>query len=473
MIRGRLAPALIVLFVLNGCSLAPTYKKPETPVPAQYKEAVGIWKLAKPSDRLSRGKWWAIYHDPTLDKLMDQLSLANADLAAAVAHFDQATAYANEARSYLFPTIQAGTYATTNRQSIHRAHRSIGFQPSVYGDYSAGLMADYEVDFWGRIHNLVAAGEAGAAAAAADLESVKLSLTAELADDYLSLRTLDAQSSLLSAEISAYSKALTLTRNRFEGGIDSALDVSRAKAQLDTAKAKLSDILAERALYEHAIATLIGVPATSFTLKPETLALSLPTIPIGVPATLLQRRPDIAAAERRLFAANARIGIAKAAFFPTVNLVAAGGFESTYASSWLSAPDLFWSIGPNALLTIFDAGRREAVVREAQAAYNVAGAEYRATVLQAFQQVEDNLALLNDLAVESVALKAAVADTKHTLDLAMNRYREGAVNYLEVVIAQTAAQQAQLDELNLRKRRLQASVGLIRALGGGWSLTGG
>ena len=459
--------------VLAGCSLAPTYKKPEIPVPKAYKEAAGIWREAKPSDTLPRGAWWKIYHDATLDGLMGQLAVANADLAAAAAHFDEATAYASEARSYLFPTLKAGTYATSNRQSLHRAHRSAGYQPSVYGDYSAGLLADYEVDLWGRVHNLVDAGEAGAAAAAADLESVRLSLTAELADDYLSLRALDAQSNLLSGEVSAYAKALTMTRNRFEGGIDSALDVSRAKAQLDSAQARLADTAAERALYEHAIATLVGVPASSFKLKPELIDLKLPAVPVGVPATLLQRRPDIAAAERRLFAANARIGIAKAAFFPTVNLAAAGGFESTYESAWLSAPELFWSVGPNALLTIFDAGRREAVEREAKAAYNVAGAQYRSTVLHAFQQVEDNLALLNDLARESISLKAAVTDTKHTLDLAMNRYREGAVSYLEVTVAQTAAQQAQLDELNLRKRRLQASVGLIRALGGGWGSTGG
>lgn len=454
--------------LVAGCSMAPTYKKPAMPLPAAYKGAAGIWKQASPSDRLPRGQWWKVYDDPVLDGLMVRLDSANPDLAAAVAHFDQATAYATQARSYLFPTIQAGSFATTNRQSIHRAHRSSGFQSNVYGNYSLGLMADYEVDLWGRVHNLVAEGEAGAQAAAADLESVRLSLRAELADDYLALRALDAQTKLLEGEVSAYSKALTLTRNRFEGGIDSALDVSRAKAQLDTAQARLSDTAAQRALYEHAIATLVGVPATAFSLVPIVTDLRLPAIPIGVPTELLQRRPDISAAERRLFEANARIGIAKAAFFPTVTLAGVGGYESTYTSSWLSAPNLFWTIGPNALLTIFDAGRRQAIVDEATAAYNIAGAQYRSTVLHAFQEVEDNLSLLNELAKESIALKAAVTDTKRTLSLAMNRYKEGTVNYLEVVTAQTAAQQAQLDELNLRKRRLQASVNLIRALGGGW-----
>ncbi|OYV49759.1 MAG: RND transporter, partial [Burkholderiales bacterium 21-58-4] len=382
----RLRVFLFCVPLLASCSLAPSYKKPVMPLPQAYKGATGIWKQANPSDKLSRGSWWKIYKDPILDDLMGRLESANPDLAAAAAHFDQATAYASEARSYLFPTVNAGTFATTNKQSLHRAHRSAGYQANVYGDYSAGLMATYEVDLWGRVRNLVAAGEAGEAAAAADLESVRLSLKAELADDYLALRALDDQTKLLESEVSAYSKALTLTRNRFEGGIDSALDVSRAKAQLDTASARLSDTIAQRALYEHAIGTLVGIPASSFSLASQYQDLPLPAIPIGVPAELLQRRPDIAAAERRLFEANAKIGIAKTAFFPTVMLGAAGGYESTVEASWLSAPNLFWSIGPNALLTIFDAGRRQAIVDEAQAAYNIAGAQYRSTVLQAFQE---------------------------------------------------------------------------------------
>ncbi len=471
--RNNLASALLFTLMLGGCSLAPTYKKPVTPVPAAYKGAVGIWKQANPSDRLSRGDWWKNYNDALLDKLIGQLDVANADLAAAVAHFDQATAYAAEARSFLFPTVTAGLLNTRNRQSLHRVHRAAvangGGQLNVYGDNSIGLAANYEVDLWGRVHNLVAAGEAGAQAAALDLESVRLSLRAELADNYLALRSLDAQSKLLSDQVAAYTKALTLTQNRFQGGIDSALDVSRAKAQLDTANAKLADIAASRALYEHAIATLVGVTATSFSIKPVVIDMHLPKIPIGVPSALLQRRPDIAAAERRLAEANDRIGIAKAAFFPTIMLGASAGYESVYQAAWLTGPNLFWSIGPSALLTVFDGGLRQAMVDRAQAAYNMAGAQYRSTVLQAFQEVEDNLSLLNELSRESVSLRAAVTDTQRTLDLAMNRYKEGAVSYLEVVTAQTAAQQAQLDELNLRNRRLQASVNLIRALGGGWS----
>jgi NodT family efflux transporter outer membrane factor (OMF) lipoprotein len=260
-----------------------------------------------------------------------------------------------------------------------------------------------------------------------------------------------------------------LTRNRFLGEIDSELNVSRAKAQLDTVKAQVSENAAQRALYAHAIATLIGESASTFIIDPVLLDISPPAIPLGVPAALLQRRPDIAAAERRLAEANYQIGVAKAAFFPTLTLSASGGYESTYQPGLLSAPDLFWSIGPSALLTIFDAGRRKAVVAQAQAAFDIAGGEYRISVLRAFQEVEDNLSLSNDLLKESSALQDAVHDTTHTLTLAMNLYHEGAVSYLDVVVAQTAAEQARLDELNVRKRRLTASIGLIRALGGGWA----
>ncbi len=460
---------LLMAAALTGCSLAPTYKKPVIPVPAAYKGTYGPWKQAEPSDRLSRGDWWKIYNDPVLDKLVTKLDAANADLAVAVAHFDQAMAYATEAGSYLYPTVGVAGHVTRNKQSVYRATRSPTSKgPMVYGDNAAGLVADYEVDLWGKLRNLAAAGEAGAQAAAYDLESVRLSLRAQLADNYLALRMLDTETSVLHAEVAAYTRALAMTRNRFEGGIDSALDVSRAKAQLDTANAKLSDIAASRALYEHAIATLVGETASSFSLPPAEMDLRLPRIPAGIPAELLERRPDIAAAERRLFAANARIGMAKAAFYPTIDLGATGGYEGMYQPALLTYPNLVWSVGPAAFLTIFDAGRREARVKEAEAVFDAEGAKYRSTVLRAFQEVEDNLSLLNELAKESVSLKAAVEDTRRTLDIAMNRYREGAVNYLEVVIAQTAAQQAQLDELNLRKRRLQASVNLIRALGGGW-----
>jgi NodT family efflux transporter outer membrane factor (OMF) lipoprotein len=464
------AAPLLCASILAACSQEPVYQVPVVPAPSAYKGAAAIWQPAQPADQLPRGDWWKAYNDATLDQLVVKLDAANADLAAAVAHFDQATAYAAEARADYFPTVSAGAYSTRNRQSDTRALRSSA-QPDVYGDNAVGLLADYEVDLWGQIRNQVKAGEAGAQAAAADLESIHLSLRAELANDYLALRMLDAQAKAMAQEVSDYAKALELTQNRFRGQIASALDVSEARVQLDTAQAKLADIAASRALYEHAIATLVGESASAFSIEPAVVDLQLPAIPVGVPATLLQRRPDIAAAERRLAAANAEVGVAKTVFFPTVNLAAAGGYESAYQAGWLSAPNLFWSIGPNALMTIFDAGRRQAVVDQANAAFRVAGAHYRSTVLHAFQDVEDNLSLLNNLTTESVALNQAVIDTRRTLDIAMNRYREGIANYLEVVTASAAAQQVELDELNLRRRRLQASVNLVRALGGGWDAT--
>lgn len=465
----RLASSLLGLSILLGCSEAPVYKTPVIPAPAAYKGDTAIWQPAQPADNLPRGDWWKAYKAPILDDLVVRLDAANADLAVAMAHFDQATAFAAQARSGYFPTVSAGTYVTRNKQSETRALRSTT-QPNVYGDNALGLISSYEVDLWGHVRNQVEAGEAGAQAAAAELESIHLSLRAELANDYLSLRMLDAQSKLLSDEVEEYSKALVLTQNRFEGGIDSALDVSRAKVQLETAKAKIADIAASRALYEHAIATLVGESASGFSIAPAVADIQLPAIPLGVPATLLQRRPDISAAERHLAEANARIGVAKSAYFPTVNLNAAGGYESTYQSGWLNAPNLFWMIGPSALMTIFDAGRREAVVAQEEAAFKVAGARYRSTVLHAFQEVEDNLSLLSDLTEESKALGEAVIDSQRTLDIAMNRYREGIASYLEVVTAQVSAQQVQLDEMNLHRRRLQASVNLVRALGGGWDV---
>jgi NodT family efflux transporter outer membrane factor (OMF) lipoprotein len=463
----RLAPSILCALLLAGCSEAPAYKIPEVAAPAAYQGPTSIWQPAQPADTLPRGDWWKAYNDPTLDDMIKRLDAANADLAVAMGHFDQATAYAAQARASYFPTISAGAYATRNRQSQNRALRSPS-QPNVYGDNALGLMASYEVDLWGHVRNQVAAGEAGAQAAAAELESIHLSLRAELANDYLALRMLDGQSKLLFDEVDAYAQALTFTQNRFQGGIDSALDVSRAKVQLETAQAEISDIAASRALYQHAIATLVGESASSFSIAPAVVDIRLPAIPVGVPATLLQRRPDISAAERHLAEANARIGVAKSAFFPTIDLGAAAGYESTYQTGLMNAPNLFWLIGPNALMTIFDAGRRQAVVEQEEAAFKVAGARYRSTVLQAFQEVEDNLSLLSDLTEESKALDAAVTDTQNTLEIAMNRYREGVASYLEVVTAQATAQQIQLDALNLRRRRLQASVNLIRALGGGW-----
>lgn len=463
------AAAFALSTLLAGCSFAPTYKTPDTDIADTYKE-LGPWQTATPSDHMERGDWWSDYHDATLDDMHRRLDKANPDLAAAADRYAQSRAYLAQTRSGLFPEIDAGGLATKNRQSDNRPLRSAS-QPDEYKDNALGASLSYELDLWGRVRNLVAAGQAQTQASAADLVSVGLSLHAELANDYISLRGLDAQEKLLADTVAAYDQALKLTQSRFEGGISSGLDVAHAQTQLENARAERTDIQADRALYEHAIASLIGVSASKFSLPVEIVDLPLPTIPVAMPSILLERRPDIAAAERRAAAANAEIGVARAAFFPSISLTATGGYENTGGAGWLTAPNSFWSIGPRFNLALFDAGKRRAVDKQAQAAFDEAADKYRSATLAAFQQVEDNLALLHLLGDEAKQEGAAVAAARTTLDLAMDRYQNGAVNYLEVVDSQTAALQAQRTMLILRDRQLRASVGLIRALGGGWSLS--
>ncbi|HEX3895446.1 MAG TPA: efflux transporter outer membrane subunit [Rudaea sp.] len=453
--------------LLGACSLAPKYEKPAVPVADTYKETAS-WQPATPNDALSRGDWWTGFRDAKLDELEASAEEANPDLAAAADHYAGARAFADEARAGLFPQIDGQALATHNRQSDTRPLRSAS-QPDEYKDDLVGAQLNYELDLWGRVRNSVVTGAANAQASAADLASVRLSLQAELADDYIALRGLDAQSKLLADTVDAYSKALALTKNRFKGGIASGLDVSHAQTQLDVAHAQASDVRARRALYEHAIARLVGASASSFSIEPAVVDFPLLDVPVGVPSTLLERRADIAAAERRAAAANAQIGVARAAFFPSLTLTANGGYESTGAIDWLTAPNTFWSIGPKAFLTLFDAGKRHAREREAQAQFDEAGEHYRATALTAFQQVEDNLALLKVLGDEAADENAAVVSSQKTLDLALDRYRNGAVNYLEVVESQTSALQSRRTALTLHDRQLEASVGLVRALGGGWN----
>ncbi len=469
--KTYLALGLIGLLGLNtisGCSLAPAYHVPVTPLPPSAYKGLGDWQPANPSDQLVRGQWWQLYHDGTLTDLETRLNQANPDLAAALARYDNARAYVSQAEAGQYPRISAGVNGTRNRQSDNRPLRGSN-QPDVYDADTAGVEVDYELDFWGRVRNQVVAGKANAQASAADLESMRLSLQAELADSYFKIRGLDAQEKLLSDTVAAYQRALDLTKKRHDGGIASGLDVSRAQTQYQTTLALLTDIAAQRALYEHAIGSLVGESASTFTLAPAVMNFTPPNIPVGLPSTLLQRRPDIAAAERRAAAANAEIGVARAAYYPNLTLTALGGYQNTGAAGWLSAPNTFWSIGPSALLTLFDAGLHKAQVAEARARLDEAGANYRSVVLKGFQQVEDNLSQLNLLKQESDNENAAVTAASRTLDLAMIRYREGIVNYLDVVTAQAAVLQAQRTALDINTRQLVASVGLIRGLGGGWS----
>jgi NodT family efflux transporter outer membrane factor (OMF) lipoprotein len=466
-VQRNLIATLLVSCLLAGCNFAPTYVKPTTDVADTYKEA-GPWRDAAPSDQLERGDWWSDYHDATLADLEAKVDTANPDLAVAADRYDQARAYLAQTRSAEFPEIDSAGMATRNRQSDHRALRSAS-QPTYYGDNIVGAQLSYELDLWGRVRNSVAAGKATTQAAAADFASVRLSLHAELANDYITLRGFDAQEKLFVDTVQAYEEALKLTQSRFEGGIASNLDVSRAQTQLNDARAQLTDVRARRALVEHTIASLIGVSASKFSLPPKVVELPIPTIPVALPSTLLERRPDVAAAERRAAAANSMIGVARAAFFPSISLTATGGYENTGGAGWLTAGNEFWSLGPRFSFALFDAGKRRAISDQAKAVFNETADRYRGTALAAFQQVEDNLALLQLLGEEAKQESAAVASAQNTLHLAMDRYENGAINYLDVVDSQTAALQAQRTLLTLRDRQLRASIDLIRAVGGGWS----
>jgi NodT family efflux transporter outer membrane factor (OMF) lipoprotein len=460
--------AAALTLLLGACSLAPPLKTPDVPIADAYKE-MGPWTQAQPADRLPRDSWWTRYDNLELDELEKRLIVGNPTLAAAFANYAQARALADQARAGLFPTLGLSASLTRNRLSNNQPLRLSTAPPNYqYNNNTLGGSVSYELDLWGQIRNEVAAGEANAAASAADLENARLSLIAQLVDDYIQLRSLDHDSAILDETVKAYIRALALTEQRHTAGISPGLDVSQAQTQLDAARSQAAQTLAQRALTEHAIAALLGVSASTFSIKPQIVAVTLPQIPTGVPTALLQRRPDIAGAQRRMMAANANIGVARAAYFPTLTLGAQGGFESKAISNWLSAPSAFWAIGPSALLSVFDGGLRRAQVAQARAEFDASAANYRGIVVSAFQQVEDSLATLNHYHDAVQEEKAAVDAAQRTLDFSMALYVQGATDYLTVVTSQTALLQNQLQALTLDTLQLQASVDLIRALGGGW-----
>ena len=463
--------AVELTLLLGACSLAPPLKTPVFPTGDAYKE-LGPWTPAQPADRLPRDSWWSLYDNQELDELEKQLIAGNPTLAAALADYTQAKALADQARAGLFPTLGVNGSTERARESVHAPLIS-NATSRYYNDNTLGGSVSYELDLWGQIRNEVATAKANAAASAADLENAQLSLIGQLVNDYVQLRSLDRDSKILVETVEAYTRALELTEQRHGAGIAPGLDVSQAQTQLDAARAEAAQTLAERALMEHAIAALLGVSASTFSIKPQIVDIALPQIPSGVPATLLQRRPDIAAAQRRMMAANANIGVARAAYFPTITLGASGGFQSTGYSNWLSAPSSFWAIGPNALLSVFDGGLRRAQVAQARAEFDASAANYRSTVVTAFQQVEDSLATLNHYHDASAEEKAAVDAAQRTLNFAMALYKQGATDYLTVVTSQTALLQTQLQALNFDTLQLSASVNLILALGGGWEDTAG
>jgi NodT family efflux transporter outer membrane factor (OMF) lipoprotein len=464
--KGIFCSGAALALMLSACSLAPTLKTPVIPAGDSYKE-IGPWTQAEPADRLPRDSWWALYGNTELDDLEKRLIAGNPTLAAAFANYAQARALADQARAGLFPTLGLNASAQRNRESVNAPLRG-PTTPTYFNSNTLGGSVSYELDLWGQIRNEVAAGAANAAASAADLENARLSLIAQLVQDYIQLRSLDRNSAILDETVKAYARALSLTEQRHDAGIAPGLDVAQAQTQLNAALSQAAQTLAQRALMEHAIAALLGVSASTFSINSEIVAIQLPQIPSGVPSTLLERRPDIAGAQRRMIAANANIGVARAAYFPTLTLGGQGGFQSTAASNWLSAPSSFWAIGPNALLSLFDGGLRRAQVAQARAEFDASAANYRGTVVSAFQQVEDSLASLNHFHDASVDEKAAVDAAQRTLDFSLALYKQGATDYLTVVTSQTALLQTQLEALNLDTLQLTASVNLILALGGGW-----
>jgi len=465
-VKGLPWSGTALTLLLGACSLAPPLKLPDTPSANTYKE-IGPWTQAQPADRLPRDSWWTFYDSAELDTLQESLIAGNPTLAAALADYAQARALGDQARAGLFPSLDLGAGVERERDSINAPLRG-PTTPTYYLSNLVNGSVSYELDPWGQIRNEVAEGEANAAASAADLENARLSLIAQLVDDYIQLRSLDRNGAILNETVNAYARALTLTEQRHDAGIAPGLDVSQAETQLNAARSQAAQTLAARALMEHAIAALLGKSPTTFSIKPEILAIKLPRIPTGVPTTLLQRRPDIAAAQRRMIAANASIGVARAAYFPTLILGAQGGFQSGAFSNWLSAPSAFWAVGPNAVLNVFDGGLRRAQVAQARAGFDLAAANYRSAVVSAFQQVEDSLATLNHYHDAALEESAALAAAQRSLNLSMALYVQGATDYLTVVTSQAAVLQTQLEALSLDTLQLRASVNLIRALGGGW-----
>jgi NodT family efflux transporter outer membrane factor (OMF) lipoprotein len=467
------------LLLLSGCTVGPNYHRPTAPTAPAFKESAvvpppdlpgGGWKQVTPNDSAIRPNWWEIYQDPQLDKLERQVAISNQTLKASYEQYMQARAAIQVYRSQYFPTVAVGPSATRERYSSNRPLK-INNTNSTYNDIFLQGQVSWEPDLWGNIRRQVESQRGIAQATAADLANVDLSLRSELATDYFELRGLDTQQRLLDTTVQQYEQYLDLTKTRFVGGVATDSDVALAQTQLDQTRAQAIDVGVARAQYEHAIATLSGVPASSFSLPPAPLDLALPQVPVGLPSQLLERRPDVAAAERRANAANAQIGVAIAAYYPTVNITGTGGFESKNAGTLIQGPSSIWSLGGSAVELLFDAGRRHAITEQARDAYEQNVANYRQTVLQAFQEVEDNLSGLRILNSESVAQQRAVDSARRSLSISTNRYKGGVTTYLEVITAQTTQLANERTAADITTREFAASVQLVKAMGGGWDNT--
>jgi NodT family efflux transporter outer membrane factor (OMF) lipoprotein len=457
-------------FLLTSCAVGPKYRQPPVAAPPAYKE-IGDWKTAQPNDHHLGGNWWEIFQDPQLNELEKQISVSNQNLKAAVAQYQQARAVLRYNRADYFPTIDASVSANRNRYSDNRPPQSSIFNGITFSNYTATLNLSYEVDAWGRVRRNVESYREQAQASAADLAVVNLTMQSDLATNYFAARSLDAQEKLLQTTVAQYQQALQLNLDRYEGGLASEVDVQQARTILETTRAQLVDVGVARSQFEHAVAVLIGKAPAEFSLAPLPLTTPPPPIPVGVPSELLERRPDIAAAERLVASANAQIGVTQAAYYPLVNIVGSGGFNSGVITTLLQGPSSVWSLGPSAVMTIFDKGRRRAATDEAKAGYDYSVATYRQTVLTAFQQVEDSLAALRILEHEANVQAVAVQAAQRSLELSVTRYEGGVTSYLEVITAQNAALSAQVTAVSILGKRMASAVTLVQALGGGWDRT--
>ena len=474
--RRRTWPAVSVaiggLLLWSACAVGPKYVKPAVPDLAAYKELASAegndaWRLAHPSDETVRGRWWEVFGDARLNALEDQVSVSNQNVAAAAASFLSARALVRQARSQLFPVVTTNPSAASVRSPLASAAGPA--LTSATGEYVLPFDASWQADLWGKLRNTVKANVYGAQASAADLENVRLTMQAEVAADYYHLRAQDALMQLFESTLAAYRDSLRIAQVQFQAGIASDETVAQAETQLQATEAQATNLQILRAQYEHAIALLVGQPATSFVLPAEVVPLVPPPIPVGVPSQLVERRPDVAAAERRMAQANAQVGIATAAFFPVATLSGSAGFEATSIANWLTWTARFWSAGPALAEPLFDAGLRRATVQQYRAAFDETVASYRGSVLAAFQQVEDNLSALRILSAEIQQQDGAVTSAARNLQLATTRYTAGVDPYLNVITAQTALLANQQAAINLRLDQMTASVQLIEALGGGWT----
>ncbi|WP_144143963.1 efflux transporter outer membrane subunit [Paraburkholderia sp. BCC1884] len=452
---------------LTACTVGPDYVKPPTSTAATYKELQGTsWIPAQPADSLARGAWWSVYADPSLDALEQQVAQSNQNVHAAEARFRAARATVAQYRSSYFPLVSANGGYSRARSSENVLHKSTA--GLTLNDYLVQADASWEPDLWGRVSRSVEGAKAEAQASAADVQAALLSMQAELATDYFELRGIDQERQLLDDTIQAYKEALDLTQHRYTGGIATDADVAQAQTQLKTTQTQALDLGVQRAQLEHAIAILIGQTPSTFSLPVAPLTAVPVVASAGVPSALLERRPDIAAAERHVADMNAQIGVATAAFFPNLILSVTGGLEATNYSQWLLAPSRLWSLGPTLAGTLLDFGGRASVKEQARAHYDESVAQYRQTVLNAFGEVEDNLAALRVLEQEAVAQDDAVSAARRSLAVVSNRYKNGAITYLDVVVAQTTALTNERNAVSIARRRMAASVALIKAVGGGW-----